>query len=88
MIYLVLNTFTTALVSFVYAYYKNKDLQDTKINILLKRIENLEEKLTVLQQSIENIEEDINYKNKVIESNIALNSKLEDFINYNYEMGE
>ena len=81
-IYLVLNTFTTALVSFVYSYYKNKESQDNKINILLKRIENLEEKLTVLQQSIENMEEDV----LVIESNIALNSKLEDFINYNYEM--
>jgi prefoldin subunit 5 len=59
--------------------------KDERINALLSRIEYLEENVEMLQQAIETIEEDSRDKNKMIESNMALNSKLEDFINFNYE---
>lgn len=81
-IYFVVNTFTTAIVSFLYTKFS----QQEQMAVLLKRIEYLEENIQILQQVIENIEEDIHDKNKVIESNLALNSKLEDFINYNYHI--
>ena len=82
LIYFVINTFTTTVFSLFYTNF----LRDERINALLRRIEYLEENVEMLQQVIETIEEDIHDKNKVIESNMALNSKLEDFINYNYDI--
>jgi peptidoglycan hydrolase CwlO-like protein len=60
--------------------------QDDKIEYLYKKIINLENSINSLQNSIDDIEDKIeNKNNKIIESSIALNSKLDDFINYNYE---
>jgi hypothetical protein len=82
LIYFVINTFTTT----VFSLFYTKFLRDERLNALLRRIEYLEENVEMLQQVIETIEEDIHDKNLVIESNMALNSKLEDFINYNYDI--
>lgn len=61
--------------------------QGNKLEFVLNRIKDLEQSIIVLQQSIDDIEETIDKKNnKVIESNIVLNSKLEEFINSNYEL--
>lgn len=85
LIYFVINTFTTTVFSFLYTKFYN-NFKDEHINALLRRIEYLEENVEMLQQAIEIIEEDIHDKNKVIENNMALNSKLEDFINSNYDI--
>jgi vacuolar-type H+-ATPase subunit I/STV1 len=82
LIYFVINTFTTTVFSLFYTNF----LRDERLNALLRRIEYLEENVEMLQQIIETIEEDIHDKNLVIESNMALNSKLEDFLNYNYDI--
>lgn len=86
LIYFVINTFTTTVFSFLYTKFYNNLFKDERINALLRRIEYLEENVEMLQQAIEIIEEDIHDKNKVIENNMALNSKLEDFINSNYDI--
>lgn len=86
LIYFIINTFTTSVVSFLYTKFYTKLFKDERINALLNRIEYLEENVEMLQQAIETLEEDSHDKNKMIESNMALNSKLEDFINSNYDI--
>ena len=87
--YLAINTFTTILMTTFYNFYLKKTTkQDDKIEFLLTKIKRLEESVNSLQQSIEDIEENINKSNNIIESNIALNNKLDDFINYSYEVHE
>ena len=90
LIYFIINTFTTSVVSFLYTKFYTKFytklFKDERINALLNRIEYLEENVEMLQQAIETLEEDSHDKNKMIESNMALNSKLEDFINSNYDI--
>lgn len=81
----VINTFTTVIFTYLYKYYKV--YQDQKIESLVLKIQQLERSINVIQQSIEDLEENLNFKNnKVIESNIALSSKLDDFINYSYDV--
>lgn len=86
LIYFIINTFTTSVLSFLYTKFYTKLFKDERINALLSRIEYLEENVEMLKQAIETIEEDSHDKNKMIESNMALNSKLEDFINFNYDI--
>jgi peptidoglycan hydrolase CwlO-like protein len=84
----VINTFTTALFAYLYKLYnKHKVEQEHKIEYLVKKIQNLEKTVIDLQQSIEDLEENIHNKNdRIIQSNIALNNKLDDFINYSYDI--
>jgi cell division protein FtsB len=84
----VINTFTTAIFAYIYNYYiQSKSSQDKKIESLAVKIQQLERSINIIQQSIEDLEENLNLKNnKVIESNIALSSKLVDFINYSYDV--
>ena len=84
----IINTFTTAIFAYLYNYYvKTKASQDERIELLVSKIHELERSVNSLQQSLEDLEENINAKNnRVIESAIALNSKLDDFINYSYDV--
>lgn len=84
----VINTFTTALFTYIYNYYiRSKTIQDQKLEALVSKINELERSIVCIQQSIEDLEENLNSKNnKVIESNFALSSKLDDFINYSYDV--
>lgn len=84
----VVNTFTTALFTYIYNYYiRSKTVQDQKLEALVSKINELERSIVSIQQSIEELEENLNTKNnKVIESNFALSSKLDDFINYSYDV--
>jgi uncharacterized protein (UPF0335 family) len=84
----VINTFTTALFTYIYNYYiRSKTIQDQKLEVLVSKINELERSIVCIQQSIEDLEENLNSKNnKVIESNFALSSKLDDFINYSYDV--
>lgn len=93
--YFVINTFTTVLMTTFYNFYLRKTTfntdvvrrQDEKLEYLLSKIKHLEQSIDSLQQSIEDIEENINKKNtRVIESNMALSTKLDDFINYSYDV--
>ena len=86
--YFVINTFTTVLMTTFYNFYLRKtSKQDEKLEFLLSKIKQLEQSIDSLQQSIEDIEENINKKNsRVIESNMALSTKLDDFINYSYDV--
>jgi peptidoglycan hydrolase CwlO-like protein len=86
--YFVINTFTTVLMTTFYSFYLRKtSKQDEKLEFLLSKIKQLEQSIDSLQQSIEDIEENINKKNsRVIESNMALSTKLDDFINYSYDV--
>lgn len=84
----VINTLTTALFAFLYKIYNTHKIdQDQKIEYLVKKIQNLEQTVANLQQSIEDLEENVHNKNdRIIQSNIALNNKLDDFINYSYDV--
>lgn len=84
----VINTFTTAVFTYIYNYYiRTKTIQDQKLEVLVSKINELERSIISIQQSIEDLEENLNSKNnKVIESNFALSSKLDDFINYSYDV--
>lgn len=84
----VINTFTTAIFTYIYNYYiQTKTIQDQKLELLVSKITELERSIVYIQQSIEDLEENVNRKNnKVIESNFALSSKLDDFINYSYDV--
>ena len=89
--FIVFNTLTTTFFTCIYNYCmktSHKVLQqDDKIEQLLHRIQELEKSVNIIQQSIEDIEETITQKNnRVIESNVALSSKLDDFINYSYDV--
>ena len=54
---------------------------------MVSKINQLERSIVSIQQSIEELEDNLNTKNnKVIESNFALSSKLDDFINYSYDV--
>lgn len=84
----VINTFTTAVFTYIYNYYiQTKTIQNQKLEVLVSKINELERSIVYIQQSIEDLEENLNSKNnKVIESNFALSSKLDDFINYSYDV--
>jgi hypothetical protein len=84
----VINTFTTAVFAYIYNYYiQTKTIQNQKLEVLVSKINELERSIVYIQQSIEDLEENLNSKNnKVIESNFALSSKLDDFINYSYDV--
>jgi predicted PurR-regulated permease PerM len=85
--FFVINTFTTAVVLFYNIYLQKKDKTKEDIENLIKRINQLENSVSDLQQVIEELEENIYHKNNsVIQSNIALSSKLDDFINYSYDV--
>lgn len=98
---LLLNSITTIAISYLYNLFVNTfsksesstnqttqtDVQEQKIDYLYKKIASLEEHINHIDLSIEDIEDKIETKNnKIIESSIALNNKLEDFIQYNYEL--
>lgn len=83
----VINTFTTALFAFLYKIYNTYKVdQDQKIECLVKKIQKLEQTVANLQQSIEDLEENVHNKNDKINNIIALNNKLDDFINYSYDI--
>jgi predicted PurR-regulated permease PerM len=86
-----INTITTVFITTIYNFYiqftylSNKDT--VKYDYILNKIKELESNVKKLQNSIEELEENNNIKNNsIIESNIALTSKLEDFINYSYDV--
>jgi hypothetical protein len=61
--------------------------QSLQIEYLNDKVCNLEKTIHYLQQQIEELEEKYILKeNAIAVSNCELNSKLEEFINYNYEI--
>jgi peptidoglycan hydrolase CwlO-like protein len=86
--FIVLNGITTSFFTFIYNYiFVKKEKNDTKIDILIKKINTLENSIQELQEYVEDIEFKIHRKNnKVIESHTELSSKLENFINCNYDV--
>lgn len=77
----------TLVVTILYNYIKSNEMNEDKINELFEKINKLEKSIDVLKQSVEELEEKIDKKNsKLIESTTVLNSKLEDFINYSYDI--
>lgn len=83
--------FTTAIITYLWNKYvktKNKnDETDEKLEVIFLKIRELEYRISSIQSSIEDLENNLSTKNnKIIESNIALNSKLDDFINYTYDV--
>lgn len=80
---------TTLVITILYNYIKSNEANTNKttINELVEKINKIEKTVDVLKQSLEELEEKIDRKNsKLIESNTVLNSKLEDFINYSYDV--
>lgn len=93
-----LNSLTTFAISYLYnvtfhSYFSKHSKEDNvtneKFEYLYKKIHNLEQSIVHIQECLEEIEIKIDEKNHhLIESNMALNSKLEEFINYNYDVYE
>lgn len=88
--FIILNGITTSLFTFIYNYiFVKKEKNDTKkkLDTLLKKINTLENSIQELHEYVEEIEFKIDRKNnKVIESHTELSSKLENFINCNYDV--
>jgi SMC interacting uncharacterized protein involved in chromosome segregation len=75
----------------LFKYFQNVLLkyqsQSERIEYLSDKVCNLEKTIHLLQQQIEELEENYILKeNAIAVSNFELNSKLEDFIHYNYDM--
>ncbi|NBP00260.1 MAG: hypothetical protein EBU90_09080 [Proteobacteria bacterium] len=79
---------TLALVAQYFALFSNTTSQhDEQIEYLRNKVCQLEKQLHNLQQNLEDMEERMTKKDTaLIESSQQLHSKLEDFINYNYEV--
>lgn len=99
LIFLLINGITGAAYVFYNHYIDDKDIHDANKNIndkeeyekrieyLCNKICKLESTVFHLQQTVEDMEEKfIKKENALIQSNCELNTKLEDFINYNYDM--
>lgn len=90
--YQMLISITTVVATLVYnyvvlPYQRRQDEQEACFQSLLDKIHILERSIDVLQRSIEDLEEKFDEKNdRVIESNTVLTSKLDDFINYSYDV--
>lgn len=91
--FLILNGITTTFFTFICDYcintirMKSEINNKTKFDILLKKINTLENIIQELQEYVEEIEFKIDRKNnKVIESHTELSSKLENYINCNYDV--
>jgi peptidoglycan hydrolase CwlO-like protein len=88
--FVILNGITTGIFTFIcnYIFAKSeKNNTKKKLDILLKKINTLENSIQELQEYVEEIEFKIDRKNnKVIESHTELSSKLENFINCNYDV--
>lgn len=70
--------------------FKNeKDEENKKIDYLMSKICNLERQVNTLNIVIEDMEEKyIKKENHMMKSTCELNSRLEEFINYNYNVLE
>ena len=88
--FVILNSITTGIFTFIcnYIFVKSEKANTkNKLEILLKKINTLENSIQELQEYVEEIEFKIDRKNnKVIESHTELSSKLENFINCNYDV--
>lgn len=78
---------TFALIAQYFAFINSK--QQEQIEYLRNKVCQLEKQMHSLQQNLEDIEEKMIKKDiALFESNQQLHCKLEDFINYNYEVVE
>jgi peptidoglycan hydrolase CwlO-like protein len=91
--FLILNGITTSIVTYICDYcintfrVKSEINNKNKLDILLKKINTLENTIQELQEYVEEIEFKIDRKNnKVIESHTELSSKLENYINCSYDV--
>lgn len=70
-------------------YCNKENKTNEQIEYLYKKVCSLEKRIDQLQQNIDDLEEKYVTKDiDLIKSNTELNSKLENFINYNYEILE
>uniref|UniRef100_A0A6C0H729 Uncharacterized protein n=1 Tax=viral metagenome TaxID=1070528 RepID=A0A6C0H729_9ZZZZ len=81
---------TLALVAHYFSFFSNTTSHhDVQIEYLRNKVCQLEKQLHNLQQNLEDMEERISKKDTdLIESSQQLHSKLEEFINCNYEVLE
>lgn len=90
-----INGITTVSIMYIYKYiidiFRNEDEinDDNKICYLENKICNLERQINSLNQVIEEIEDKyLKKENHMMKSTCELNSRLEEFINYNYNVLE
>ena len=85
-----LNTLTTSLLCYLIQFvgvFKPAVYPSTEdTQTLLHKIANLERNIHQLQQTIEDLEEKFNANNSQISSNTEIVSKIDKFINYNYDI--
>jgi len=85
-----INSITTMGIVYIFKYmsdfFKNESEQEVKqIEYLMNKICNLERQVYVLNQVVEDMEDKfIKKENHMMKSTNELNSRLEEFINYNY----
>ena len=84
-----MNGIITAGLIYVSRFLKNDENETTQIDYLMNKICNLERQIISLNQTIEDMEDKfIKKENHMMKSTCELNSRLEDFINYNYNVLE
>ena len=89
-----INGITTVSLIYMFKYmtgfFKNEtDNQDDKIDYLMNKICNLERQVISLNQVLEDMEDKyLKKENHMMKSTCELNSRLEEFINYNYNVLE
>lgn len=89
-----INSVTTFGIMYIFKYMTDvfkseKEDEDKKIDYLMNKICNLERQVNTLNLVIEDIEEKyIKKENHMMKSTCELNSRLEEFINHNYNVLE
>jgi hypothetical protein len=84
-----MNGLITAGLIYVSKLFNNDTNETTQIDYLMNKICNLERQIISLNQTIEDMEDKfIKKENHMMKSTCELNSRLEDFINYNYNVLE
>lgn len=86
--FLFLNGFTSFACSFCFWYIFMKDNSQDK-TILQEQVCHLSKKIRHLESTIDEMEEKfIRKENALLQSNSELNTKLQEFIDFNYEVLE
>lgn len=92
--FLCINGVTTAGIIYIFRYMTDifkiqSNNENDKIEYLMTKICNLERQVNNLNQSLEEMEDKfISKENQMMKSTCELNSRLEEFIDYNYNVLE
>jgi peptidoglycan hydrolase CwlO-like protein len=90
--FILLQGITTILASYFYKYIQHQtdtiEDQNKKIQVITKKLENMESHISLLRQNIDDLDEKIIENNSLIKSSTDLNNQLHEFVHYTYDFGD